>query len=624
MGALELGVLHPPGYPLFSLLTSLWVRIPLGSVAFRLNCFAAALGAAAAVLLYVLWRRMGSEEKWLGAGAVLFAVLSASFWSQATVAKGGIYMLNVLATAGILACFFVRGEGTRVPLFGALVFGLALAHHWMSVVGLLPGVVWLAARGKPEGRMKRLALAGGMAVMGASLYLYMPLRAAAGPFLNWGDPDSAGRLWFVLGRRQYMGSLSDTAMAGVAEKMGYAAGALSGAAPWALLAVLAAAGAWVLSRVNPRAELFTLLYMVSIWTGLALVPIRQGTPWFLEIYSMPVTVLLVLHAAIGLKSAVSRFAGGLPAAAALAAAGLVLALPQRWFSADRSREFLTWDLALNLEASAPERGLLFANSDAVVFGNWHRQFVSGGSGRIVCIPAPLLPMPWVSASFSRLLPRARVPVPDGEAVPVLMRAWVMANRGRFAFYAFLTDSAKTAFGRQNMGAHGLLWRLGERAEAAPLERLALGRLRWRGVFGSEMLRERRKAEAVRPLYFGGLLAYANRHLKEDPEGARRIFVAAGRVAQDRAGRALVELGLGNAAVGKGLTQEAIGHYERAAREDPSLATAMRNMAMLLLKEKRPKEALRAMRKVKEEAPFSEEAEELAPFIRQLEKSVDFR
>nr|XP_060475891.1 protein O-mannosyl-transferase TMEM260-like [Panthera onca] len=49
----ELGVAHPPGYPLFTLVAKLAIRLfPFGSVAYRVNLLCGLFGAVAAALLF--------------------------------------------------------------------------------------------------------------------------------------------------------------------------------------------------------------------------------------------------------------------------------------------------------------------------------------------------------------------------------------------------------------------------------------------------------------------------------------------------------------------------------------------------------------------------------------------
>lgn len=60
--SLCLQVAHPPGYPLFTLLAGLAMRLlPSGAAAGRVNLLCAVLGAAAAALLFYTVLRYGAE-----------------------------------------------------------------------------------------------------------------------------------------------------------------------------------------------------------------------------------------------------------------------------------------------------------------------------------------------------------------------------------------------------------------------------------------------------------------------------------------------------------------------------------------------------------------------------------
>ena len=64
--AYGLGVAHPPGYPLYTLLGHVITWLPVGSIAWRVNLLSAILDAIAAGLLFRLTWRM-SKDVWAAA-----------------------------------------------------------------------------------------------------------------------------------------------------------------------------------------------------------------------------------------------------------------------------------------------------------------------------------------------------------------------------------------------------------------------------------------------------------------------------------------------------------------------------------------------------------------------------
>jgi predicted membrane-bound dolichyl-phosphate-mannose-protein mannosyltransferase len=101
-----LGIEHPPGYPLFTLIGHLFSFLPFGSVAYRVHLVSAMFGALTGAAAWMCARSLypGRLPAYL---AALGLGLSPVFWSQAVIAE--VYTLNtffllVLVYLGLQAC----------------------------------------------------------------------------------------------------------------------------------------------------------------------------------------------------------------------------------------------------------------------------------------------------------------------------------------------------------------------------------------------------------------------------------------------------------------------------------------------------------------------------------------
>ncbi len=178
---------HPTGYPLYLLLGGVWQHLlPFGDPAYRLNLFSAfwsglAVGAAF-LAFYQVTRARGAAM----IAALTFAV-SPLVWAQATRAE--VYALNTFFVALLtLLGLLWRAQPRRAYAFAfALVFGLALTHHRMTLL-LVPAFAALFAeqawewRRQPLEWLKRALPYLGVAALPLLLYLYIPLRAGATPY----------------------------------------------------------------------------------------------------------------------------------------------------------------------------------------------------------------------------------------------------------------------------------------------------------------------------------------------------------------------------------------------------------------------------------------------------------
>ena len=113
MAGVHLGVAHPPGYPLYTLILHLFTRLPFGDPAVLGHLSSALLGALACGAVYGCARLLRASLLPALTAAWLFGV-SEQFWSQAIITE--VYTLNGLLFFATYALVMLgaRDRGARV------------------------------------------------------------------------------------------------------------------------------------------------------------------------------------------------------------------------------------------------------------------------------------------------------------------------------------------------------------------------------------------------------------------------------------------------------------------------------------------------------------------------------
>ena len=241
-----LGIAHPTGYPLFTLLGWIFSRLPIATEQIvRLNIMAALFCSIGIYFFYHLVHfvltgvfgrsstiKFSKKETFAiavrisSAGAALLLAFSETYWSQAVSVE--VYSLHVLFLSLVTLCFFKavfqeqwnRGEGTKSPdtwwYTFALTLGFSFTNH-MTTVLLAPGFLFLyfATQGFGEGSWKRIARMIIPFLVGLSVYLYLPLRSSMSPAMNWGNPSTLEKfIWHWTGKQYRVWIFSSTEAAG--------------------------------------------------------------------------------------------------------------------------------------------------------------------------------------------------------------------------------------------------------------------------------------------------------------------------------------------------------------------------------------------------------------------------
>lgn len=185
--AAQLGVAHPPGFPLYVMVAHLFTRaLPFVSAAYAVNLFSAVTSAIAIGLVYRCVNLV--TDRHLPAIIASLALATATtYWSQATTA-------NVRSLTGLFAALIFltlihyRGavanrdtaSADRWLMTAALSMGFGLTHHISLLFLFFIGLVFVVLADRslirsPHRRLRPVLAA----LLGLLPLLYLPLRASA-------------------------------------------------------------------------------------------------------------------------------------------------------------------------------------------------------------------------------------------------------------------------------------------------------------------------------------------------------------------------------------------------------------------------------------------------------------
>lgn len=417
--AAGLGIAHPTGYPLYTLLGRVAMMLPLGvEEIVRLNLLSALLGSAGVVLMFFVvrtvllapaWNPRGEREQGTGfrgdaasAAAALLFGFSETAWSQALVAE--VYALHGFMISAVIL-LFLRAAAARPPraalwAAAAFVLGLSFGNH-MTTVLLVPGLallVW-SSLGRSRGERGNILRMIPPFLFGLSVYLYLPLRGAAGPWLSWGDPTSPGRFLSHLRGKQYSVWIFSSTEA-TARQFSYFLGSFPAEFAYAGAAVALAGLAVLFRRAKILAGVTTLFFVFCVLYAINY-DIHDIDSYFLLAYWTT-----ALWAGVGVEALLGRMPKlPKPAAVVLALLFPLAAFTMHRATVDESGNRLVEDYTRNLLASVRPNALVLSYQwDFWLSGSYYYQLVRGMRPDVAVIDKELLRRSWYFKEIGRRHP----------------------------------------------------------------------------------------------------------------------------------------------------------------------------------------------------------------------------
>jgi hypothetical protein len=426
--ATVVGIAHPTGYPLFTLLGRLVAVVPLGGEEIvRLNVFASLLTALAAAAFYGLVlivaqparaSRRSSEASGdpslaqlaiAAAGALVFGT-SVTVWAQSVAVE--VYALHLLLIAILIPVYLaglraqVRDEQSigRMLMLAAFVLGLSFSNHLTTVL-VLPAFVYLyiSTLSLTKASLMRLVRIAPFFLLGLTPYIYLLVRSSSNPVQDWGHPATVGRFFAHVSGAQYR-SWIFSGFESASRQFKYFVGRLPEEFSWIAL-LLAAAGLLYFWKNNRRLFWFLVILFVSC-VGYAInYDIHDIDSYFLLAF-----FVLGLAAAHGMMELGVRVAGRLPrllrpAVPLACAAVAVLQFVAHRDSVDQSDNFLVEDYTKTILRAVDSNAVVLSYQwDYFVSPSLYFQRVRHERADVAVIDKELLRRSWYFTSLERNWP----------------------------------------------------------------------------------------------------------------------------------------------------------------------------------------------------------------------------
>jgi tetratricopeptide (TPR) repeat protein len=489
-----LGISHPPGYPLFTVIGHVFSMLPINSVAWRVNLASAVFSSLTCLFVYLSLLRLTRRALVAFTGALALA-FSRYFWHYAEVAE--VFPLNDFFAAiltFILILIYQRAENHRDPIDAgtirllwllSFVYGLAFTNHH-TIVLLGPAVfvfLWITARGIFR-YGKVLGIASIFFIAGFSFYFYCPLAALSKPLINWDNPVTLNNFLRLLTRADY-GTFSLMASEVTHN--------VSTTRFDQLLIFLTdlnhqftalGVGLALLGILNfKRRKIFqTYLALAFFFSGIffvlfAKVPAENALLLgvFHRFFILP-ALFFALWIGLGMdaiwawieKRNLRRFVGFSPIPLAL---GLIAwQFTSNVDEADYRENYIAEDFAHNILSSLPGYSLFFVRGDVASMGVDYLQMVLRKRPDVICLDQAKLTYDWYYRQVKERFPNLNLPGERYEGGQIKNKDLIAANIGRrpVSFMSFKEESYQQEF---RAAPVGLVYRMLPKSQSFSLEEL---------------------------------------------------------------------------------------------------------------------------------------------------------
>ncbi|MGE3387036.1 MAG: DUF2723 domain-containing protein [Bdellovibrionales bacterium] len=416
--AYNLGVAHPPGYPLYTLLAHVATYLPVGSIAWRVNVLSGVFALASGLMLYSLVARW-LKDRWLGVLAAGIFIFSPLAWRYAVMAE--VFSLNNLFVVALLyiSLRFCEEPSGKWAFVWSGVLGLACSHHHTIIFLALPlfaVLLWRHSKLLLEPKVFLLCI--GVFALGFLPYLYIPWAGQKNLMISWGHTGTWDGFWTHFLRREYgtfQLATGSRDFMNTFSNLKYYSQDMWLQFLWVGVP-LALYGVWYYWRQEKqnayaRLLLFAWLFYVLVFHALANMDLSnrlfydvQSRFWLLP------NIILAIFMVAGLKLLLRRapaYEKKMKVVLVMLALGLQIGI--HYEREDHSRNTVFYDLGKSFLDGLPPNALAFMRGDVYVNSVRYMQSVEKYRPDVMSIPFDLLWWPWARGMIETNFPNIKWP-----------------------------------------------------------------------------------------------------------------------------------------------------------------------------------------------------------------------
>jgi hypothetical protein len=356
----SLGIAHPTGYPLYTLLGHLFSLLPLKLIATQ-NLFGSVCTAFAVVLLFLTVAGIAERRPITMASTAIASLIfgiSPLIWSQGVTNE--VYGLHLLFIS-LMLWFLSRPFSSRRLVMYSLVLGLSFGNHLSTILTVPAFLVYVFLNRSAVKRVPRaIWLSVAVIALSATIYLYLPIRSSLDPLMDWGEPTNWASFYRHVSGWQYRVWMFDRGFSEIARQLGAFAVTIFEQFPisfWPFVLV----GFWYgFRRFRPLAGYALLILLFDI-----LYALNFSIP-DIDNYLIPSVVVVFLFAGFAVVGLSKERGLVLWISVVLLATSLPLGLVTNWQRQDQSGNYAAADGVENFFKSCePQSLILCANWDYI-------------------------------------------------------------------------------------------------------------------------------------------------------------------------------------------------------------------------------------------------------------------